>query len=214
MSSIGTRLKGPDTRFAVKGLTAVKPNHPAVAELRAQGHIPQRFGSHIWLSSYLLIDYLSRFAHATTHQHILELGCGWGLPAIYAKKTFDARVTAADADANVFPFLRLLSDLNNVSIANRHSSYADLATQDLTDIDMLIGADICYSPNIADQLTALAHRLAAQGGGQLIVADCGRAPFHKLAERLTHNYNARLWDIAITKPTITSGSVLHAHLAL
>ena len=47
---------------------------------------------------------------------ILEIGCGWGVTAIYCTKQFDAEVTGVDADPDVVPYLQTHAGLNEVHI--------------------------------------------------------------------------------------------------
>jgi|TARA_B100001964_G_C13743045_1_gene383993 hypothetical protein len=57
-----------------------------------------------------------------------------------------ARVTAVDIDLLVFPFVEMLSDLNQVEVNPVTAGFAQVGEELLTDVDLLIGADICFRP--------------------------------------------------------------------
>ena len=202
-------LRGSARQFYVHGVKALKPNHPEVAQLQREGYQPSDFGSRIWRSSYLLIDYLSDRSFEDTND-VIELGCGWGLAGTYLQKWHDVEVTATDIDADVFPYQQLLCRHNGVAMRTQQCSLSGLCRENLKQVDLMIGADICYSETNASDLESLCHRLADQGGGELILADSGRPPFHQLAEKLAHRYAVELTPTRLELPAIASGQVLHA----
>ena len=51
-----------------------------------------------------------------------------------------ARVTAVDIDLLVFPFVEMLSDLNQVEVNPVTAGFAQVGEELLTDVDLLIGA--------------------------------------------------------------------------
>ncbi len=201
-------LRNSERQFYVHGVKALKPNHPEVISLHRQGFQPSDFGSRIWRSSYLLIDYLSGHSLRDT-QWAMELGCGWGLAGTYLQKTFDIEVIATDRDADVFPFQQLVCRHNDVDMRTRHCSLSGLREHDLRDIDLMIGADICYSDNNARDIEHLCLHMTRQHGVELILADSGRAPFWDLAERLGRRYSVKMTPLTLELPTAVSGHVLH-----
>lgn len=204
-------LKGSHTSFWMKGLTVIKPNHSAAARMIARNSHPAMTGSRIWPSSYLLVNYLSTQAFSP-EQHILELGCGWGLASTYVKKYFGAKVTASDGDYQVLAFQKLLNVANDLSIDFKHHSFAELAERNLSHIDIMMGADICYSPSIALDLERLFHRFASHGGSEIILADRGRPAFSALVERLKRRFPLQVFDRYIELPTKFQGKILHIRL--
>ncbi|TNE76907.1 MAG: hypothetical protein EP334_07560 [Gammaproteobacteria bacterium] len=212
MSSTSTpltqSLRGNARQFYVRGIKALKPNHPDVIRLRGDGHCPSEFGSRIWRATYLLIDYLSSLSLADTRQ-VIELGCGWGLAGTYLQKWFDVEVMATDIDANVFPYQQLLCQHNDIEMQTRHCSLSQLCEYNLHDIDLMIGADICYSDENAQDIEKLCHHLADQGGGELILADSGREPFEKLIPQLQSRYQVDVTATTLELPAIASGQILH-----
>lgn len=202
-------LRGSERQFYVHGVKALKPNHPDVLSLHRQGFEPSDFGSRIWRSSYLLIDYLSRHSLRGTRQ-AMELGCGWGLAGTYLQKTFDVEVIATDMDADVFPFQQLVCRHNDVDMHTRHCSLSGLREHDLRDIDLMIGADICYSDDNARDIERLCLHMTRQQGVELILADSGRTPFRGLVERLGRRYSVKMTPLTLELPTEVSGHILHA----
>ncbi len=213
MASVNTTqaLKGPHTYSSMKGLTVIKPNHPAASQIIARNSSPAMPGSRIWPSSYLLVNYLSTQAFSP-EQHVLELGCGWGLASAYVKKYFGANVTASDGDHQVLAFQKLLSGANNLNINFKRRSFVELADGNLSHIDIMIGSDICYSPSTSRDLECLFHRLAAQRGSEIILADSGRPAFTALAERLKQYLPLQVFDRNIELPTKFQGKILQIRL--
>lgn len=208
LSSLPNCLRGPEQQFQVKGLQVLKPNHPLIQDLFEQGFRTTNFGSRIWCSSYLLIEYLSKLPLAK-YQNIIEVGCGWGLPAIYLKKSTNARVTVADADSNVFPYQRLLSDINKVNVDCQHVTFQELANRDLSCFDMLVGADICYSYENANDLMKLFEIFLSQPHKEIILADNGRVSFLELRDKLDTQYEVKSTEISLQLPSTYNGHILH-----
>ena len=56
----------------------------------------------------------------------MEVGCGWGLLGIYCAKKYGARVTGVDIDSEVFPYLNLHAEINQVEISTLKKGYDGL----------------------------------------------------------------------------------------
>ena len=206
-------IKGSSHYYQVHGIRLIKRNHPDVMRLIADGYSPVEFGSRIWRASYLLIDYLSHLSLLHHRNlHVLELGCGWGLPSIFAKTRLGMQVTASDIDSNVFAFQDLITQINGTAITQLNSSLGDLCESDLHAYDMLMGADICYSATHARLLEDLIANYAAQRSGCILLADSGRAPFFNLVDKLAVQYCVDLHDVSIELPIKFSGYVLSIEL--
>lgn len=202
------KMKGNFDRFTLEGMTVLKPNHGEVTKLHDEGLVPSGLGSCIWHASYLLIHYLSKL-DLPSGQHIVEIGCGWGLPAAYIQKRFGARVLATDTDDQVKCYQQLISRINGVTVAFMQRSFCQLNMENLSDIDLFIGADICYSRTNAKSLAELFHHYMAEGKREIIIADSGRAPFFQLADEMRQIFSLSVHEVKIDLPTRTSGYILH-----
>jgi len=207
-TALNQLMKGNTDHFYIHNIIALKPNHIEVQELKEAGHLPLEFGSRIWRSSYLLIEYLSRFSFQPEDQ-IVELGCGWGLPSTYLKKTFNSNVIATDFDQNVEVYQQLISSINDVNVDFERHSFSHLGKQTLKDINYLVGADICYSTSNANKLYELFVNYMNQTDGHIILSDSGRAPFFKLVDRLATLLPVTVKKITLKRPTRLTGYVLY-----
>jgi predicted nicotinamide N-methyase len=201
-------MKGKFDHFIQEGITVLKPNHDEVAKLHDAGQIPSEFGSRIWHSSYLLIHYLSKL-DLSSEQNIVELGCGWGLPAAYIQKRFGAKVLATDVDSQVKYYQQLITRVNSVVVPFFQRSFSQLALDDLSDIDLLVGADVCYSPTNAKRLAELFYHYMKEANGEIILVDSGRRPFFHLVDEMKQTFVLSLNEVKIDLPTRASGYILH-----
>ena len=188
------------------GLTILDTRHPAVRRLRYEAQ-PLLHGQKVWHASFLLMDYLQQHG---LHRgaRVLEVGCGWGLVGIYCAKTFHAQVTGLDADAAVFPYLRLHAQLNGVHIETRQGTFADLSAPDLAAFDLIIGSDICFWDELVEPLYHLVQHGVNTGVAEILVADPDRPPFDELCARCGQHSNAAVLDWEITKPVTVGGKIL------
>lgn len=201
-------MKGSHHSFEVFDTIALKPSHARVRALRERGPEPVDFGSRIWRSSYLLIDYLSRQA-LPRQERLLELGCGWGLPSQYLHKQRGLRVTATDADHRVHEYLALLNEVNDTALPFSCRSFSELGGADLAGVGTLVGADICYTSGIRRDLGTLVDLFLSRGGRQVIVADSGRDSFFDLADQLAPRWPLAVHAVSLTMPAEMRGHVLH-----
>lgn len=201
------KLSRRGTSFRVQGMVVAKPNHPEVRALRSQGYRPSFYATRVWGSSYLLIDYLSRRQQSCGSRRTIELGCGWGLVSHYLSQACDCEVMATDIDAQVFPFVELLGRLNRSRVATGKASFAKLGRRAMPH-QLLVGADICYNVELAEQLDQLLLHATRQGVEQLLIADIGRTPFMELASRWIAREQAQLVEHSIELPTRYQGYIL------
>lgn len=164
-------------------------------------------GNKFWSSSYLLMDYLNDNP-PTKRTRILEIGCGWGLTAIYCSKTFGCKVTGVDADADVFPYLQAHAELNNVKIDTLHRTFEKLDTKMLSQYDLIIGGDICFWDELNDALFNLFKRAKKAGVKKAVIADPQRQPFIDLCARLDDHFSHEVWDWELPEPTPANGDIL------
>lgn len=191
----------------VNDLIILKKKHHLIKHITDSLPTPEIHGTKVWGSSFMIMDYLQEFAPKAGSE-ILEVGCGWGLLSIFCAKHFDAEVTAADADPNVFPFLDAHSILNDVEIDTLTARYEDLKVKDMKDYDLVLGGDICFWDELVDPLYAMIKKAVKAKVGKIIIADPGRSPFLELAKRCEKDFGGELLDWDIRKPRKVTGNLL------
>src|SRR5215813_6750779 len=114
MSAGPKRRTLPQERHAFD-LTILSSSHPEVRRLQHAVVQPSLHGHKVWPTSFVLLDYLYQRG-VSPQARVLDLGCGWELVGIACAKTFQAQMTKLDADAAVFPYLRLHAQRNGVHV--------------------------------------------------------------------------------------------------
>ncbi|AWB65114.1 hypothetical protein C2869_01055 [Saccharobesus litoralis] len=205
-----TSMKTSDPSFSFKGIKFVKPNHHRVQNIKINNDSPRYLANKVWISSFLMMDYLSSLS-LPKGQKIQEIGCGWGAISTYVGKQFNVKVCASDVDKNAQPYQALLNEVNGVNIGFSQASFADMARQANHNLDMLLGADICYNPNTQRELIDLISAFMNKPNRQVILADIGRTPFMRLYKTLESRLTANLTLIqkSLSLPTQIDGYVLH-----
>ncbi|EXJ16534.1 hypothetical protein D779_0135 [Imhoffiella purpurea] len=155
----------------------------------------------------MLMDYLAQNP-LTAGERVMELGCGWGLLGIYCAKHFPVDVMLVDADPLVFPFVEAHIRLNAVQVRTHEVTFDRLADQTLREHDVLLGADICFWPELATQLRRLIARALSQGVRRILLADPGRISFLRLAEEFEHRHEGRLISWKAHRKVGTRGYLL------
>ena len=192
----------------IHGLKVLKANHPQMRSLKKSGHVAEIHGHRVWDSSYLIMDYLKKHP-LPRRTRILEIGCGWGLLGQYCAKHFGCRVHGIDADKNVLPYLQLHADINRVRMSAEKRSFKQLTADYLSGFDLVLGADICFWDDMANELFNLMVRAKRAGVKQIILADPSRPPFHTLSDRCLEKFaQARLFDKKISRPVRLNGDML------
>jgi predicted nicotinamide N-methyase len=198
-----TKDTGPEAAAndgLVFGLRLPHRSDPELRRLLAQ-HRPNVHGHRAWSSTWLLLDYLEH--HAPQHGvRVLDAGCGWGLAAVSLARRYGAEAIAADIDAQVFPYVQLHARLNDTRVRTMAASFQDVPEAVLDQMDLLIGADICFGSAIVDPLFALISRALDRGVHRVVLADPGRRPFRQLASRCAQHLGAREEEWSIREPHI------------
>lgn len=195
-----------NTRHAF-GLTLLTNSHRDIRQLKKQHPQTELHGNKFWKSSYVLMDYLNEYPPEDGCR-ILELGCGWGMGGIFCAKQFHASVVALDADDNVFPFLEHHAQLNGVAIDTIQMKFEEISTDDLSQFDMLIGADICFWDELTPIVGDLLQRALDAGVPRIVLTDPGRPPFRAMAESLVDDVEAVYTDWDVPEPHNAWGLVL------
>ena len=179
----------------VYGITILKPSHSGIRALK-KDHEPEIHGEKFWNSSYLLMDYVEQQG-LPANPSVMEIGCGWGAAGIYCAKQHQASVVGVDADPNVFPYLQLHAETNEVSIRTRTSRFEKLKKKHLAPHDLILGADICFWDELVDPLYKVIRKAVKAGVRQVIIADPGRSPFDEVCKRCRKKFDAEVkeWEI-------------------
>lgn len=139
---------------------------------------------------------------------MMDLGCGWGPLSLYAAKRLQQQVTAVDADPEVFPYLHLHADINDVQIKTLKRRFERLTGKDLTGVHTLAGADICFWDELTPVLFNLIRRAMKAGVQKVIIADPGRGPFYDLHERCETTFKTDLIEKRTSTPRVASADLL------
>lgn len=189
------------------GVKFLLSQHKDLRRLKRSSFEPSIHGNKFWGSSYLIMDYLEQ-APLENGSNVMELGCGWGLAGIYCARHFQANVTAIDADGAVFPYLHLHAQHNNVTIETQKKYFEKITTRQLSQYDVLIGADICFWDELADEVFKLIKRAIKAGVKKIIISDPERAPFFELSDRCIDKFYAELESWNVSQPRRASGCLL------
>jgi predicted nicotinamide N-methyase len=189
------------------GLTVRQNAHADMRRLRREAGDASLHGNKFWRSSCLMMDYLKKNPFKKGAR-VLDLGCGWGLGGIYCAKQFAAKVTGLDADPSVFPFAHYHAQLNGVEITTWKCRYEKVTEAQLKEFDAVIGTDICFWDELEPVLYNLSRRALRVGVERIVLADPGRSPFFRLAERAQQNLGAASHDVEVRRPMIASGNIL------
>ncbi|WP_188149561.1 class I SAM-dependent methyltransferase [Teredinibacter waterburyi] len=174
---------------SICGIKVLKNKSPILKEHIKNTEAPSLYGHQVWKSSFLLMEYLSENP-LVDNQRVMDVGCGWGLLGIFCAKHFASDALLVDADHRVFPYVGFHQDLNEVSVQTSHTSFGDLAHKDFAEQDVVVGADICFWPELTTQLRSMFVRALEAGVKRIILADPGRKTFHQLADFFSTHYNA------------------------
>lgn len=191
----------------VRGVKLFSKKHKSLQKLLAKSDSPEIHGDKVWFSSYFIMDYLEANPPALKSR-IMEIGSGWGVLGIFCALNYQAKVTAVDADRNVFPYLDIHAELNTVKIKTRVCRYENLKPALLAKQDMILGGDICFWDELVEPLYTLISNALEQGVKRIVIADPGRPPFLTLARRCKKLHKAKLKSVSITSPRSHSGYLL------
>jgi predicted nicotinamide N-methyase len=188
------------------GVRLLLSNHPDVRRLKRIAS-PCFHGNKHWMSGWLLMDYFKRRG-LSDGARVMEVGCGWGLAGIYCAKKHGAVVTSVDIDSEVFPYVHLHAKLNKVEVSTLHKGFDGLRGKHLKNIDVLIGADICFWDSMVETLRKLILRALRSGVQSVIIADPVRSTFEEISEYFVKKGKARVLAWSTGRPYRIDGRIL------
>jgi len=162
-------------RVEPPGLYLVHPSDwEALREEEAAAGRPTPFWARPWPSGLALARELAEKPPAAGTK-VLELGCGLAAPSIVAARA-GAVVLATDGAADAVVFAAHSLALNEVEAEVAHADWAEHGDVlvERVPFDLVLGADVLYTPRNAGTLVRLLPRLLAPWG-EARIADPGRA---------------------------------------
>jgi predicted nicotinamide N-methyase len=138
----------------------------------------------------------------------MEIGCGWGIAGIYCAKRWGTRVTAVDMDAEVFPYLRLHSEINRVRVETLRTTFGGIRLEHLEGTALVIGADICFWDKMILSLKRLIGRAVRAGVRRILISDPGRPPFEELCSYYVKRGMAEVLDWTSRQPKRSQGRIM------
>jgi predicted nicotinamide N-methyase len=194
------------TQTLCHGLRALNSRHRDVRRLR-RFYKPSQHGIRVWPTTWLLVDYL-RDRGIPEGVRVLDLCCGWGLAGIFCAGRFRAETTGLDIDWDVWPFLRLHADLNDVSIDFSNEDFNDLTIEHASRFDLLIGADACFWEPYVEGLERLVAKALEAGVKLIVLADPGRPTFDRLGECCEEKFGGRYFPWRAEEPYYVRGNII------
>ena len=188
------------------GVRLLLSQHPEIRKLKRL-NAPSVHGNRLWKSTWLLMDYLHRRG-LPEDVRVMEVGCGWGLLGIYCAKEYGARVISVDVDPEVLPYLKLHAKVNEVDITTMRKDFDGLRTKHLQEVDVLMGADVCFWDNLVKSLKNLILRALRAKVKQVLISDPGRPPFEEVAEYFISKRGGEILDWTAQRPRRSEGRIL------
>ena len=153
------------------------PDHP---RYRAFEELEDPHGAlGVWPSAYAACASLQKIASELKRPPtVLELGCGAGLPSLYASVVLESpRVVATDVEAVPLAFLEAArsAHVETGSFATCTLDVTYAAVDDIRGYDVVVCADMLYNTDVATALGALLGAAACGAGApEFVVCDPGR----------------------------------------
>ena len=195
-----------DNMYQAYGIYLLESKHRLIRRLK-RAYQPSVHGHKTWKSSFLLMDYLQH-RPLGKKSRVMEIGSGWGPGSIFCAKRFKAKVTAVDIDREVFPFLDVLAELNDVKVAPLVSRFEKLTSKQLGKQDVVVGSDVCFWDSMVKPLNQVINRAMNSGVKRLIITDPGRPTFYELCDAASKKHKVELNEWYATEPDYVTGEVV------
>lgn len=192
--------------YQAYGIYLLETKHRLIRRLK-KAYQPSVHGHKTWNASFLLMDYLQHHP-LKKKAKVLEVGCGWGPGSVYCARRFKARVTGLDIDKEVFPFLDVLAELNDVKVTPMTRRFESLKGPDLAKFDCIIGSDICFWDSLVKPLSQLINRALKNGVERIVITDPGRPTFYELCDMARKKHKVELIEWYATEPRHFTGEVV------
>ena len=190
------------------GLKILNSNHAKVRLLKKEGYVAEIHGNKFWNSSFLIMSYLKKKRIPKKYK-VLEIGCGWGLLGLFCAREFGNKAYGIDADKNVLPYLQLHAEVNGQKMFAERKNFNQLTVEYLSQFDIILGADICFWDEMAEQLLRLIGRAKRAGVRQVLISDPCRPPFTDLSLNCEQKFeNVELVTKFLRRPVRASGEIL------
>ena len=190
------------------GLKILNSNHAKVRHLKKEGYVAEIHGNKFWNSSFLIMSYLQKHRIPKKYK-VLEIGCGWGMLGLFCAREFGNKAHGIDADKNVLPYLQLHAEINGQKMFAEKKNFNQLTVEYLSQFDIILGADICFWDEMAEQLLRLIGRAKRAGVRQVLIADPCRPPFTDLSMSCEQKFeNVELVTKFLRRPVRASGEIL------
>ncbi|MBT4761484.1 MAG: class I SAM-dependent methyltransferase [Bdellovibrionaceae bacterium] len=169
--------------------------HPEVKNCFKKEGRPTEFGNKVWATSLVLLNHLEEQKSDLSNLRVLEIGCGWGLLGVYLAKQFHCQVTCTDFDESVLPIVQLHAKLNTVTVKTKKAAFSEIDIEYLKNFDLIVGAEVCYSEEVAVDVYHLIDRAKKANIKQIFIADPGRPGFLDCYEYCKNKYTVKLTDL-------------------
>ena len=192
--------------YQAYGIYLLKSQHRVIRRLKKR-YQPSVHGHRTWNSSFLLMDYLAA-RPIRKGARVLEIGCGWGAAAVFCAQRFKTRATGLDIDRDVFPFLEVLAELNDVQVETLGRKFENLSGSQLGGYHTIIGSDICFWDSMVKPLQRLVNRAFRGGARRFVITDPGRPTFYEFVDLCAKKHKVRLTEWYAVEPERFEGEVV------
>jgi predicted nicotinamide N-methyase len=145
-------------------INTVQDQDALIREVRTTAdldHFP--YGLMLWASAVGLAARLVEEQSLVSGKRVLEIGAGIGFAGMIAR-SLGANLTQTDYQSDALTLCRLNAELNEIDgIEWRLADWRDLPP-DLTDFDVVLGADVLYERALHADLATIFPRLVAPNG--------------------------------------------------